>query len=126
DVCDAGSAATEHSAIDRVSLEARVEGDLELLAELIELFLDTTPRLLGDIENGILQSDPNVVRHSAHALKGAMLSIGATQAAHAALQLETIGLTGDMQLADESLEALLREFARLQTELRLIAEECTI
>lgn len=116
----------EQSAIDRASLDARVEGDVELLSELIELFLDTTPRLIADIEGGILQRDIKVVQHSAHALKGAMLSIGAAQAAHAALQLETLEPAGDMTPARELLERLVREFERLQTELRLIAEECEV
>jgi signal transduction histidine kinase/DNA-binding response OmpR family regulator len=114
------------SAIDRAALDARVEGDVELLAELIELFLDTTPRLIADIECGIERRDSQAVQHSAHALKGAMLSIGATQAAHVALQLETMPTTCEILQAEELLNKLLREFDRLRPELRLIAEECQV
>ena len=99
---------------------------MELLQELIDLFLDTTPRLVSDIKTGIEQRDPGAILHSAHALKGALLSIGANQAAHAALQLETIGQTGDMLQVDDSINALLREIDRLHAELRLIAEESQV
>jgi len=117
---------TEQPAVDRASLDARVEGDVELLSELIDLFLDTTPRLISDIESAIALQNTDAVQHSAHALKGAMLSIGATQAAHAALQLETMEPAGEIQEAEELLNTLLREFNRLQSELRLIAEECKV
>jgi len=110
-------------AIDRAALDARMEGDWDLLHELIDLFLDTTPRLLADLQTAICQQNAGAVHQSAHALKGAMLSIGASTAAHSALQLETIGETGDLLSADHALQTLLREFEQLQTELRLIAEE---
>ena len=60
---------------------------------------------------------------AAHALKGAMQNMGAVPGAEAALRLETIGHTGDMTLADESLTALKQEFARLESALGQVAKE---
>ena len=106
-----------------VALRGRVEDDFELLAELIDLFLDTSPRLLAEIEAGVARRDGKTVQTAAHTLKGAMQNMGAVPGAQAALRLETIGHTGDMTLADESLVALKLEFARLESALGQVARE---
>ena len=62
---------------------------------------------------GVQHGDARAVQLSAHALKGAMQSLGATAGAGAALRLETIGITGDLTHADESVASLQQEFERL-------------
>jgi HPt (histidine-containing phosphotransfer) domain-containing protein len=108
--------------LDLAALLTRVENDWELLGEMIELFLDSSPRLLAEIEAGVARQDSQTVERAAHALKGAMQSMGAVPAAHAALCLEEIGRGGDMAQADELLTSLKQEFERLVS---VLAESST-
>jgi CheY-like chemotaxis protein len=112
--------------IDVAALNARVEGDTELLAEMVELFLDSAPRLLEEISAGVEHRDSRAVQLSAHALKGAMQSLGAMPGARAALRLETTGMTGDMSHADDTLIALKEEFDRLIGALNQMTQEVRI
>jgi HPt (histidine-containing phosphotransfer) domain-containing protein len=112
--------------IDLAALRARVEDDTELLLEMIELFLDSAPTLLDEVAAGVQHGDARAVQLSAHALKGAMQSLGATAGARAALRLETIGITGDMTHADESVASLKEEFERLTFALAQTAKEAAV
>ena len=102
---------------DVPSLLTRVENDWDLLQEMIELFLDSSPRLLAEIELGVARRDGQTVERAAHALKGAMQSISAGPAARAALNLEELGRMGDTASADKSLSHLKQEFERLVSAL---------
>ncbi len=63
----------------------------------------------------------NLVRAS-HALKGVLKSMCATRSAQAALQLEMIGDSHDLDRADEALIELKSEFEHLQIVLNEVAE----
>ena len=109
--------------VDLAALHARVENDADLLAELIELFLDSAPRLLDSVDAAVRQHDARAVQLSAHALKGAMQSMGALSAAQAARSLETLADAGDMRHADIDLAKLKEEFRRFESALTRIAAE---
>jgi CheY-like chemotaxis protein len=89
-----GSAAmTENSQgpseqIDRISLLERVEGDRELLTEMIHLFQEDAPKLLAAMRDTLQRGDMAVLERSAHSLKGAVSNLSAKATAAAALQLE--------------------------------------
>ncbi len=57
--------------LDRALLLERVEGDQELLAEMIQLFLADAPHLLDAMRNALLQGDMILLERSAHSMKGA-------------------------------------------------------
>lgn len=95
------------------TLLSRVENDWDLLQEMIELFLESSPSLLAEIEAGVARHDRHTVERAAHALKGAMQSISAVPAAHAALHLEEIARGNTTEITDKSLSNLKSEFERL-------------
>lgn len=76
--------------IDLTTFLTRVENDWDLLHEMIDLFLDSSPRLLAEIEGGMVRRDSRTVERATHTLKGAMQSISALPAARAAANLEAI------------------------------------
>jgi signal transduction histidine kinase/CheY-like chemotaxis protein/HPt (histidine-containing phosphotransfer) domain-containing protein len=96
--------------VDLAALLSQVENDWDLLGEIIELFLDSSPRLLAEAEAGLARRDAQTVERAAHALKGAMQNIGAVPAVQAAVDLEEIGRNGDLDHAQESLTRLKQEF----------------
>jgi signal transduction histidine kinase/DNA-binding response OmpR family regulator len=99
--------------LDLNSLLARVENDWDLLHELVELCLDSSPALLQEIEAGLARQDAQTVERAAHALKGAMQNMGATQAARAAADMEDLGRRRELNLAEEAMSSLKIEFERL-------------
>jgi HPt (histidine-containing phosphotransfer) domain-containing protein len=92
---------------------ARVENDQELLAEMIRLFLDSSPSLLAEIEAGVTRQDRQTIERAAHGFKGALQSISAIPASRAAAVLEELGRAGNIAGANESLECLQHEYDRL-------------
>jgi two-component system, sensor histidine kinase and response regulator len=74
--------------VDRASLLERVEGDEELLVEMVNLFQQDAPNLLAAIRDSLQAGDMTVLERSAHSLKGAAGNLSAKAAAAAASQLE--------------------------------------
>jgi HPt (histidine-containing phosphotransfer) domain-containing protein len=103
--------------IDRAEIMERVDGDVELLAEIVELFLSDCPRLLSEIREAIERRDSKALERAAHALKGSVSNFAATAAFEAALRLENIGSNGDMAHAEEAYAALEEEVKYLEPAL---------
>ena len=55
----------------------RIDGDVDLLKEVIEIALEDTPRLLADLFAAIRRGDADAVERAAHTLKGATANISA-------------------------------------------------
>ncbi len=55
----------------------RIDGDEELLHEVIEIFLEDTPRLMRIFHAAVQTGDPVAVERAAHTLKGAAANISA-------------------------------------------------
>ena len=107
---------------DFSSLRDRVENDLDLFAEMIDLYMSSSPLLLKDIESAVADRDGDKINRAAHTLKGVLKNMCATTCAKAALQLETIGRSGDIESADQSLVTLKIELQRLQSVLTEVAQ----
>jgi CheY-like chemotaxis protein len=107
--------------IDRVSLLERVEGDQELLAEMIGLFQEGAPHLLSAMREALQNGDMAALEMSAHSLKGAVGNLTAKAAAAAALQLEKDAKNKNAESAEESLMEVERAVSRL---LPALAEIC--
>ncbi len=99
--------------IDRVSLLERVEGDQELLAEMIRLFQEDAPHLLSTMREALQRGDMAVLEMSAHSLKGGVSNLSAKSTAAAAMQLEKDARNKDAQSAKGSLAQVEQAMGRL-------------
>jgi CheY-like chemotaxis protein len=102
---------------------ARVEGDQELLQEIVGLFLVETPVLQSVIRESIARQDGKALEQAAHSVKGAMSSFGAQAAHEAALKLEVMGREGDLTQAALACAELEREIAHLTQALAVYRGE---
>lgn len=96
----------------------RLEGDEELLRELVHLFLEQSHEQLRELKSAVAVGDAAGIRHQAHSLKGAAAGLGAQSLSHAAAQLELAGKQGRLGQAPELLrllEAELERFAQAVT-----------
>jgi signal transduction histidine kinase/HPt (histidine-containing phosphotransfer) domain-containing protein/FixJ family two-component response regulator len=107
---------------DMAALRARVEDDSDLLSEMLDLYLSSSPLLMTEIESAVAVRDADKINRAAHSLKGALKNMCADSCAEAASQLEIVGQTGEVERADRCLATLKGEFQRLQTVLTEIAE----
>ena len=113
-------AAAADPVFDREALFARVEDDQDLLREIIGLFLDEAPDLLRAIRESLEHRDTASLERSAHALKGSVGNFGAKSAFESALKLETMGRSGDLNGASETLAELEAKISRLQSALAIL------
>ena len=108
---------------DQEAVFARVQGDRELLQEIVGLFFVETPELLSAIRESIAGGDGKALERAAHSLKGTVSSFGSQAAREAALRLETAGRDGDVTCAAPAYAELEREVARLTHALRIFEGE---
>jgi CheY-like chemotaxis protein len=100
-----------------------VGGDRELLSEIIDAFLDDCPRLTAALAAAIMRGDAVAARRAAHTLKGALSTLGATEASSVAQQIETRAHKGDCSL-DATHSALLASLSRLSPALASFRRTC--
>ena len=95
----------------------RVGGDRELLEEVAQLFLDTSPNLFAQIGHAVETRDTVALERAAHTLKGSVGNFGADAAFQAAFRLEKMGRSGNLTGVDEAYHALETEMERLRPAL---------
>jgi HPt (histidine-containing phosphotransfer) domain-containing protein len=99
-----------------------VGGDESLLNEMVAMFLVDSPKLLGRLEQALLQRDDRNVELAAHSLRGQLQYLGARDVAEAAEKLEAAGRSGNIDGREESLDELRRRLAILWAALSHIAD----
>ena len=107
---------TDGAFFDTVSKEAvleYVEGDLDLLRELVDFMTESYPGILVAAEAALSSRDPVELEKQAHALKNVVGVIGENPAHEALIQLEQAAREGDIETAPELLERSRRQAERL-------------
>jgi two-component system sensor histidine kinase/response regulator len=108
----------ESDVFDHAAVLARLNGDRKLLLELIDLFLGDCPKMLAEIETAICTRDAKALHGAAHALKSSAGNFAAHRALEAALNLETMGRSGNLDAAEDALVGLRAEMRSLQRALQ--------
>ncbi|MCS7471429.1 response regulator [Stieleria sp. ICT_E10.1] len=83
-------------------------GDQDLLIDILEAFLEETPRLMSELEQALADEDCQAARRSAHTLKGALHALGLASIADLAFQIEQQA-TGDSLAETDSTLSQLRQ-----------------
>ncbi len=99
--------------IDESRLMAEFGGDLEILAELRDLFLDHAPPLHEAIKQAIIAEDLAVIARDAHSLKGACATYGAPRLAMVCKILEKAAKDGDWDLINEHRDLFAVEYTKV-------------
>jgi CheY-like chemotaxis protein len=99
--------------LEREALLQRVQGDWELLGELVDLFLEAYPGQLAGLRAAVERGESPDVSAGAHALRGSVSNFAARRAEDTALALEESGRRGDLTGAHDLLADLEAELQRL-------------
>ncbi|HWB11133.1 MAG TPA: PAS domain S-box protein [Pirellulales bacterium] len=105
------------STVDWAAALERLQGDRELLEELIGVIRQEAPLLLAAVREAVQRGDAPALRLSAHTLKGSLGNFAAARAVEAAKRLELMGKTGDLSDAAQALAVLETELDRFLPEL---------
>ena len=98
---------------NRGELMDRLGGDAELFADVIRLFLDDCPRRVAEIKRAVDLRDADLIRTSAHALKGAAGTLSATAVYDAAQTLERLGAERLLDATDAAWRTLAKDASNL-------------
>jgi two-component system sensor histidine kinase/response regulator len=110
---------------DKTKALENLGGDMDLLKEIIEIFLDDFPNQIKQIREGILTGDAEVVEHAADSLKGSVANFAAKRAYDAAYRLEVLGREGNLGEANEALGDLDKEIEEMKNALNELVEDIT-
>ena len=98
---------------DRDDVLARLDGNEEMLQQVIEVFQNEAAQQLAAIRAAAQSGDAHALDRAAHSLKGSLAFFAAPAAVAPAVRLEAMGRSGDLAEARETLADLEREFASL-------------
>ena len=107
------SGSADSSVIDLGALGQRVGGDMQLLGEIVDLFLNRYAALLTTIRQAIASRDFKTLEKTAHSLRGYLVNFYAKPASEAARLLEVKGRLSDAGGVEETLSNLEREIELL-------------
>lgn len=94
--------------------EAQVDGEPDLIVELIDLYAEDAPRRLAAIRSAWAAGDLAALRRAAHCLKGSSASLGARPVETLCEKLEQLPGKELLQEGGLLLASLARELARVR------------
>ena len=110
-------------AVNMTELLERIDGDIEFVAELSEIFREDYPKQVHAAAVSIGIGDADALKRAAHTLKGALANLSATHAASIAATLEQIGNSGILDNAQSTLDHLQLELPRVLLSLDEVCKE---
>ena len=99
------------------------EGDVELMKEIAEMFLEESPVLMDTMREALDRGDSGALERAAHTVKGSVGNFAAESAFQAAQRVEQIGRDGNMVEAEEAYRALEEELERLKPALTALGRD---
>ncbi|GAX61098.1 PAS sensor protein [Candidatus Scalindua japonica] len=93
-------------------------GDEGFLTEIIEIFLDDTPKQLSKIKKAINNLNSKELEQSAHKLKGAIANFVENTAFKTALKLEIMGRENRFDGVEDVFDTLVKDVECLANELK--------
>lgn len=108
---------TESESLDRELALSRVGGDIDLLKEIAQLFVEDYPKVLDELRQAVDSGDAQAVERTAHGLKGSVSTFGARAAMEAARTLEDLGRAQQLEQVRQVLTTLELALAALRPEL---------
>jgi histidine phosphotransfer protein HptB len=98
-------------------LRALNPDDDSFLRELIQIYLDDSPKQIAEIEQSLAQGDSLRLTRAAHSLKGSSANFGAGQLRALCEAIEHLGRAAKLQDVPDRLPELKAEYGRVKTAL---------
>ncbi len=95
----------------------KLDGDMELYGELVDVFADIFPGHLSSLQGAIRTGDASLARLSAHTIRGGASNIGAVGIYNITTEMENAAETGDLEKVSELVVELQRQFRLLKEKI---------
>ncbi|MEO6696397.1 MAG: response regulator, partial [Gammaproteobacteria bacterium] len=105
----------DNKALDKISA-LQVEGETDLLSEIIASYLSDAPLKLEGIRSALAAGDTNGLRRSAHSLKSSSANLGAMTLSGLCKELEEMGRSGNLQQASQKHQQASQKHQQAQRE----------
>jgi signal transduction histidine kinase/DNA-binding response OmpR family regulator len=109
--------------VNKSELLSRLDGDEQLLGELIDAFLADSSSLLEHVSDAVTSQDAISLERAAHKLKGTVSIFGGQAAMQTALELETMGRDRNLDNAGGVFARLKEQTAALEKALGELRQE---
>ncbi len=116
------NAQAQASSWDPLDALERVDGDEALLRELIQIFLEESPKQIEKLTRAIEMGDIAALERTAHGLKGELKYLGLVQAAEQAWEFERSGRAGDLRSATNLLQPFKSEIRNVTAAMRHVLD----
>ena len=94
-----------------------------ILARVVTLYLDSSPKLIQNMQEAVAQGDQTKLRSAAHSLKSCSANMGAETLAAICKELEDSGHNNNLANARAVLSVLESEYAAVRRALRAVVTE---
>jgi PAS domain S-box-containing protein len=109
--------------VDEADLLERLDGDLELLSELTEVFRVDYPAQLRLARQALANGDLDGMQKIGHSLKGSLANLAATEACGMAASLEELRNRDELMVAGPKLDQLALELKRVYESLAALCQK---
>jgi len=109
---------------DRQAMLEHVGGDVELFAEITQIFLETLPQLLDQMQDALRAGDWRGLARLTHSLKGSLSNFAARRACRAVQAMETAARQEDLQRAGSAFDEVLSELEEFKSVLSQETANC--
>ena len=92
-------------------------GEPDVLAEILQLFLDEVPKKLRALQDAVERADAPEAARVAHSLKGSSGNIGAGDMMDVCRRIDDLARTGDLAAVAPLLASLTSEYHRAELEI---------
>ncbi|HSY58057.1 MAG TPA: response regulator [Terriglobales bacterium] len=116
-------ATTAASVFDIEVALRQVEGDRDLLDEIVRIFADECPKTMIEIRNAIRAADLPFLERAAHTLKGSAANLGAIDVMESATKLEEYARIADLSGARIQFQSLGGALEKLLLELEAVSRK---
>ncbi len=108
------------SILDLAEAMSNMDGDAELLQEIVEIFLEAAESQLDSIDQSIQSQNTNAVAIQAHAMKGGASNFCACKFVAAAMKLELLAKGGNLDGAERVLAKMRAGYEEIVEVARVI------
>ncbi|MGB3510129.1 MAG: response regulator [Microcoleaceae cyanobacterium] len=112
-----GDSSVDLQMLRQMREELQIDGEADVLTDLIDIFLEDTPEQLAAIKKAINDFEMEALRLAAHSLKGSCRNLGVVDMSDICAAIEEKAKFGLIVEADRLLTQLENEFVRVQSAL---------
>ena len=96
---------------------------VDFIGELIDTFLDDSPRLIADLQKSLAKKDIETFRRSSHSLKSNSASFGAQMLSAQAKELEMLARNKKLDSVGDKITTLMNEYKKVEQILKKLRHD---